>query len=98
MKRYLSILNKEENQFTFKDETDSILDTDIEISEEDYLKYLNLNSQAKQFKLKQTPTGTGLFDYVEEYTPSAIEVIPEPGLQEMALDHEYRISKLELGV
>lgn len=98
MKHYLVILSKEENQFGFKDETDEVLDSDIEINEEDYLKCLDLNSKAKQFRLKENPTGNSLFDYIEEYTPEIVEEVQEPGLEEMVLDHEYRLSKFELGV
>ena len=98
MKHYLAILNKEENQFGFKDETDKILDEDIQITNGDYELFFEKKSTGKQFRLKEISTGNGLFDYIEEYTPSGTEVILEPGLQEMALDHEYRISKLELGV
>lgn len=98
MKRYLSILNKEENQFGFKDEADTILEADIEISEEDYLKYLDLNSQGKQFKLKEISAGSSLFEYVEEYEAEVIEEPQQAGTEDYLLDLEYRISKLELGV
>ncbi|WP_294167797.1 hypothetical protein [uncultured Clostridium sp.] len=43
-------------------------------------------------------TGKNLFDYVEEYVPEIISEVLEPGIEEMALEHEHRISKLELGV
>lgn len=72
--------------------------TDIPINVEEYNRFFVLQTQGKQFRLKEIIDGNGLFDHIEEYTPSVIEVIPEPGLQEIALDHEYRISKLELGV
>ena len=78
MKRYLSILNKEENQFGFKDETDEILNSDIEIDQEDYNNFFDLKSIGKQFRLKETPTGKGLFDYVEEYAPEINQVDPVP--------------------
>ena len=76
-----------------------ILDTDIPIITEDYNKFFDLQGQGKQFKLREVSTGNGLFDYVEEYTSEVAEVIiPEQGLEEMLLDHEYRLSKVELGV
>jgi hypothetical protein len=78
LKRYLSILNKEENQFGFKDETDEILNSDIEIDQEDYNNFFDLKSIGKQFRVKKTPTGKGLFDYIEEYTLEVIEVPTKP--------------------
>lgn len=78
MKRYLSILNKEENQFGFKDETDKILDEDIQIKNEDYDLFFEKKSTGKQFRLKENPTGKGLFDYIEEYTLEVIEVPTKP--------------------
>lgn len=98
MKRYLSILNKEENQFGFKDGADKILNTDIEISREDYDNFFDLKSIGKQFRVKKTPTGKGLFDYVEEYIPQSIEVIQKLGIDEFMLETDFRLSKLELGV
>lgn len=96
-----------ENKYFFRRENHSftfvvkgiheIKDTDISITNEDYNNLIDLRSKGKQFRLKETPTGEELFDYVEEYTPEIIEV-PDPGLEEIALDHEYRISKIELGV
>ncbi|MDU8964613.1 hypothetical protein [Clostridium tertium] len=97
MKRYLAIL-KEENQFGFKDETDKILDEDIQITNEDYALFFEKKSTGKQFRLKEISTGNGLFDYIEEYIPDIKEVTKEPGIEEMLLDHEYRLSKVELGV
>lgn len=95
-KYYLRI---EGNNFGFVlDGIHEILDTDIEITNEDYNRFFELQSQGKQFRLKETPTGTELFDYVEEYIPEVIVEPVEPGIEEIALDHEYRISKLELGV
>lgn len=70
----------------------------IPIKDEDYDLFFDMQKEGKQFKLKDIPTGTGLFDYIEEYIPEVVEEVPEPGSEEIALDHEYRISKLELGV
>jgi len=75
-----------------------ILDTDILIADEDYKKFFEFQSVGEQFKLKEIPTGTGLFDYVEEYTPEIIEEQQEPGTEDYLLDLEYRLSKIELGV
>lgn len=46
--------------------------SDIKITNEDYNSFFELQSQGKQFKIKTTPTGTGLFDYLEEYAQQAI--------------------------
>lgn len=92
-------LNIEGSKFGFIVEgIHQIQETDIEITNEEYNEFFHLQSQGKQFKLKEIPTGIRLFDYIEEYIPEVDEVTPEPGLEEIALDHEYRISKLELGV
>lgn len=75
-----------------------ILDTDIAITNEDYNRFFDLQEQGKQFRLREISTGTGLFDYIEEYTPEVIVDIREPGRDEFMLDIDYRLSKLELGV
>lgn len=46
--------------------------TDIPITTEDYDNFFELQSQGKQFRLKEIPTGIGLFDYIEEYIPEVI--------------------------
>lgn len=93
---YLSI---EHNNFGFLVKgIHKIKETDVQITEADYNKFFELQNKGKQFRLKETPTGTDLFDYIEEYVPEVVEVVPEVGLEEIALYHEYRISKLELGV
>lgn len=92
-------LRIESNDFGFVvDGIHKILDTDIEITNEDYNKFFELQSQGKQFRAKETPKGDTLFDYIEEYIPEIIQEVQEPGIEEMILDHEYRISKFELGV
>lgn len=97
-----------ENKYYFRIENDSfgfvvdtiheIKETDIEISIDDYDTFFEMQSQGKQFKLKNNPTGTGLFDYLEKYTPEAIKEPQEPGVDEYMLDIEYRVSLIELGV
>ena len=71
-----------ENQYYLRIENDNfgflvdgihkIQETDIPISYEDYTTFFNYQSEGKQFKLKEIPTGSGLFDYIEEYTPEVI--------------------------
>lgn len=97
-----------ENKYYFRIENDSfgfvvdgiheILDTDIEITDEDYNRFFELQSQGKQFKIKENPTGTGLFDYIEEYIPEPIEVKLELDAEDYLLDLEYRVGLIELGV
>ena len=97
-----------ESKYYFRIENDSfgfvvdtiheIKETDIEISIDDYNTFFEMQSQGKQFKIKENPTGTGLFDYIEEYIPEPIEVIQEPRTEDYLLGLEHRISKLELGV
>lgn len=95
-KYFLRIENK---IFRFvTEDINQIKESDTPIKESDYKLFFELQSQGKQFRVKENPTGTGLFDYIEEYTPEVIEKVQEPGLEEMLLDHEYRLSKVELGV
>lgn len=69
-KKYLRIEN---DSFGFVVDTiHEIKETDIEISIDDYDTFFEMQSQGKRFKLKNNPTGTGLFDYIEEYAPQAI--------------------------
>lgn len=75
-----------------------IKETDIEISIDDYDTFFEMQSQGKQFKLKNNPTGTGLFDYIEEFTPEPIEVKLELDAEDYLLDLEYRVNLIELGV
>jgi hypothetical protein len=95
-KKYLRIEN---NSFGFvADGIHEIKETDIEISIDDYDTFFEMQSQGKQFKLKNNPTGTGLFDYIEEYIPEPIEVKLELDAEDHLLDLEHRVSLLELGV
>lgn len=68
MKFYLRIDNGN-FYFIVDDGLSEILNTDIEITEENYNKFFDLQSQGKQFRLKNEFTGVGLFDYIEEYAP-----------------------------
>ena len=67
-------LRIEDNSFGFVVESiHEIKETDIQITNEEYGKFFELQSKGKQFRLKETPTGYTLFDYVEEYIPEIIE-------------------------
>lgn len=95
-KKYLRIEN---NNFVYVIEgIHEIKETDIEITNEEYNMFFELQSKGKQFRLKEMPKGNKLFDYIEEYIPEVVEEIKEQGIEELVLDHEYRLSKLELGV
>lgn len=89
----------EDNSFGFLVEgIHETKETDIPISYEDYTIFFNLQSEGKQFRLKETASGDTLFDYIEEYIPEVVETTQEEGIDEYLLDLEYRISKIELGV
>ena len=69
-KKYLRIEN---DSFGFvTDGIHEIKETDIEIREEDYNNFFELQSQGKQFRLKTNRIGTALFDYIEEYIPEVV--------------------------
>ena len=68
--RYLRIEN-ERIVFVVKGQH-TILEGDVQITNEDYDEFFKLQRQGKQFKLKEKPTGSGLFDYIEEFV---LEVI-----------------------
>lgn len=92
-------LRIEKNSFGFiLDGIHKIREADIEISNEDYTEFFELQSQGKQFRLKEIPTGDTLFDYIEEYIPEIIQEVLEPGIDEFMLETDFRLSKLELGV
>lgn len=75
-KYYLRIL---ENGFTFLlegfHEKEAFLGSDIPIKEEDYLRW-DEECSYKCFRLKSTPTGNELFDYIEEYIPEPLPPAP----------------------
>ncbi|MBS4958397.1 MAG: hypothetical protein KHZ99_15335 [Clostridium sp.] len=72
-------LRIENNTFGFiLDGIHKIRETDIEISNEDYTEFFELQSQGKQFRIKETPTGEELFGYVEEYIPEITPIDPVP--------------------
>ena len=78
-KYYLRI---EENSFGFVVEgIHEIKETDIYITQEEYNKFFELQSEGKQFRLKEVPSGEGLFDYLEEYVPEIV-VDNTPNMEE----------------
>lgn len=107
-KYYLRILGDE---FTFllvgfHDKND-FLDSDIPISEKDYLKW-NEECSFKQFRVKEVATGNTLFDLIEEYIPESLppappseaELLKEEVLNqsEMMLEMDFRMTSVELGL
>lgn len=92
-------LRIENNTFGFLvEELHEIKETDILITNDDYNTFFELQSQGKQFRVKQIPTGETLFDYIEEYILEVIEEVLEQGIDEFMLETDFRLSKLELGV
>lgn len=96
MAKHFIRINKDFISFLYEG-AHEILETDIEISDEDFTTYFELNKEGKSFKLRDNPTtNNGLFGYIEEFI--AVPKDPEKGTEDYLLDMEYRISKLELGV
>lgn len=69
---YLRIDNNKKDFGFVVEGIHEIVEQDKAISNEDYNIFFELQDQGKQFKLKSTPTGNTLFDYVEEYIPEVI--------------------------
>lgn len=89
-KYYLRIDN---NKFGFiTKEIHEIKDTDIEITYEDYNKFFELQSQGKQFRLKEISTGNMLFDYIEEFIP---EIVQQPPTETAILKEKVDILEQE---
>lgn len=86
----------------------NIRETDIKVIQEEYDNFFELQSNGKQFKLKEEATGTGLFDYIEEYEPepappsppTELELLQEEVLEqsEYMVEMDYRLMNLELGL
>ena len=55
---------------------------DHKVTSEDYKTFFDLQSEGKQFRVKETPTGETLFDLIEEYTPDPIEMPVTVSLEE----------------
>ena len=55
---------------------------DHAITNEDYKTFFELQSEGKQFRVKEAPTGETLFDLIEEYTPEPIEMPVTVSLEE----------------
>ena len=83
---YLHI-DEENNSFGFLVEGIHNIDKDkdIQITDEDYDKFFEEQSNGKQYRLKETrpsDNSGGLFDYVEEYVEQVETLQQEPSLQE----------------
>ena len=84
---YYLHIDEENNSFGFYIEGihDIDKDKDIPISDEDYNKFFEEQSNGKQYRLKETrqsDNSGGLFDYVEEYVEQVETLQQEPSLQE----------------
>ena len=61
---------------------------DHKVTNEDYKTFFDLQSEGKQFRVKNVPTGETLFDLIEEYVP---EVVGTPHVVSL----EERVEALE---
>ncbi|MBC5626172.1 hypothetical protein H8S10_11960 [Clostridium sp. NSJ-49] len=50
--------------------------TDYAVTQEEYNKFFELQSEGKQFRVKADATGVTLFDLIEEYTPKPLPPAP----------------------
>ena len=85
-----------DGNFGFINSHDEILESDIEITEEEYKEFLKLQSKGEEFREKETHSGVGLFNLLEKYKSEQPKATI--GQEEYLLDIEYRVSKIELGV
>ena len=60
----------------------TILATDIPISNKDYNKFFELQSQGKQFRISN-PKGESLFEILEEYVPIQDDIVVKPSNEDM---------------
>lgn len=89
-------LRIKDNSFGFVVEgMHDIVPADISITQDEYNNFFEQQTNGKQFRLKQVPTGSTLFDYVEEFTSEPMQQVV--GTDELLLDLDFRLSKLELG-
>lgn len=106
-KYYIRIEN---NNFGFVVDDIHTIDeaTDHKVTQEEYYKFFELQSEGKQFRLKEVATGERLFDYIEEYEPEPLPPAPPTEMKllqeevlnqsEMMLEMDYRMTSLELGL
>lgn len=81
---------------------------DHKVSNEDYKTFFELQSEGKQFRVKDVPTGEGLFDLIEEYVPEPLPPAPPSDMEllqeevlnqsEMILEMDFRLTSIELGL
>ena len=87
---------------------DILADVDHAITNEDYDRFFELQSKGKQFRVKDVPTGEGLFDLIEEYVPEPLPPVPPSDMEllleevlnqsEMILEMDFRLTSIELGL
>lgn len=81
------------NTFGFKDDSiNNILSGDIKITDDIYTHFFELQSQGKQFKIKDM-NGTSFDDIFEEYTPEPVPHVPTETeiLQQQVADLTYQL-------
>jgi hypothetical protein len=92
--RYLCADN--DNKAGFKDPSiNTILDTDVPISDEFYNRYLTEESQGKEFRIANIHGTT--FEEIFIQVPLTY-LPPQVDMTDYLLDLDFRISKIELGV
>ena len=99
-----------ENKFGFIVEGIHEIDetTDYAVTQEDYDRFFELQSKGKQFRVKDVPTGEGLFDLIDEYVPEPLPPVPPSDMEllqeevlnqsEMILEMDFRLTSIELGL
>lgn len=65
----------------------------IPVKDEDYKLFFEEQSNGKQFRLKEVPTGNQLFDYIEEYIPEDVDSKIHPTIEERV--HALEMAMLE---
>lgn len=91
------IVNPMENGEFFLSDTNEGFEVSKELTEEVYSELESNRKLGKIYRLKNI-NGTTFGEIFEEYVLEVIEEKEELNMEEIALDHEFRISKLELGV
>lgn len=91
------IVNPMTNGEFFLSKTNEGFEVSKEITEEVYNKLEANRKLGKMYKIK-TFEGKTFEEIFLEYVPDVIEQENKLSVEDYLLDHEYRISKMELGV
>lgn len=84
----------ENNTFSFvNDEIHTLNDSDVKVTNVDYMDFFKQQNEGKMFRLKESPTNDSLFGYIEEYEIEPVS--KEKTLANLMNDLETQKSKLE---